>query len=107
MKHKKRPDLVILFLLLAVACLGLAVPVALLDPRWLALPALLVAAAAAVLVFHVHRLRRFVAANLGGRSFESSRMQVSLAALPVAAVDSAAGSAVGSAVGSAMPCCAM
>ena len=41
MKHKKRPDLVILFLLLAVACLGLAVPVALLDPRWLALPALL------------------------------------------------------------------
>lgn len=83
MKHKKRPDLVILFLLLAVACLGLAVPVALLDPRWLALPALLVAAAAAVLVFHVHRLRRFVAANLGGRSFESSRMQVSLAALPV------------------------
>ena len=83
MKHKKRPDLVILFLLLAVACLGLAVPVALLDPRWLALPALLVAAAAAVLVFHVHRLRRFVAANLGGRSFASSRMQVSLAALPV------------------------
>ena len=41
MKHRNSPDLVIFVLLLAVACVALAVPVALLDPRWLLPPAAL------------------------------------------------------------------
>ena len=85
MKHTKRPDRIVLMILLAVACLGLAVPVAVLDARWLALPAALLAVAGVLLAVHIRRLRRFVAANLGGRSFAGSKMQVSLAALPVAA----------------------
>ena len=73
----------VLYVLLAAACLGLAVPVAVLDARWLILPAALLVLAAVLLAFHIRRLRRFVAVNLGGRSFAGSKMQVSLAALPV------------------------
>lgn len=83
MKHRKCPDPVVLYVLLAAACLGLAVPVAVLDARWLILPAALLVLAAVLLAFHIRRLRRFVAVNLGGRSFAGSKMQVSLAALPV------------------------
>lgn len=83
MKHRNSPDLVIFVLLLAVACVALAVPVALLDPRWLLPPAVLVAVAAVLLAFNLRWLRRFINQNLSGRAFESSRMQYSLAELPV------------------------
>ena len=86
MKHRNSPDLVIFVLLLAVACVALAVPVALLDPRWLLPPAVLVAVAAVLLAFNLRRLRRFINQNLSGRAFESSRMQYSLAELPVSVI---------------------
>ena len=65
MKHRKCPDPVVLYVLLAAACLGLAVPVAVLDARWLILPAALLVLAAVLLAFHIRRLRRFVAVNPG------------------------------------------
>ena len=59
-------------LLLLIACAALAVPVALLSPKWLIAPAVLVVAALGVLWYQRRRLRTFVAKNLCSTDFENS-----------------------------------
>ena len=70
-------------LLLLIACAVLAVPVALLSPKWLIAPAVLVVAALGVLWYQRRRLRTFVAKNLCSTDFENSRIQYSLTGLPI------------------------
>ncbi len=83
MKQKQGLDLAAVILLLLIACAVLAVPVALLSPKWLIAPAVLVAAALGVLWYQRRRLRAFVAKNLCSTDFENSRIQYSLANLPI------------------------
>ncbi|MUT95201.1 MAG: signaling protein consisting of a modified GGDEF domain and a DHH domain protein [Subdoligranulum sp.] len=66
-----------------MACAALAVPVALLSPKWLIAPAVLVVAALGVLWYQRRRLRTFVAKNLCSTDFENSRIQYSLTGLPI------------------------
>lgn len=72
--------------LLVLACLGLAVPVALWAPRWLALPALAVAAALAAMLVNIRQFRRFLHRQLCGDVFAGSKVQFSLAGLPTPAL---------------------
>ena len=58
-------------------------PVALLSPKWLIAPAVLVVAALGVLWYQRRRLRAFVAKNLCSTDFENSRIQYSLTGLPI------------------------
>ena len=58
-------------------------PVALLSPKWLIAPAVLVVAALGVLWYQRRRLRTFVAKNLCSTDFENSRIQYSLTGLPI------------------------
>ena len=82
MKQKQGLDLAAVILLL-IACAALAVPVALLSPKWLIAPAVLVVAALGVLWYQRRRLRTFVAKNLCSTDFENSRIQYSLTGLPI------------------------
>ena len=83
MKQKQGLDLAAVILLLLIACAALAVPVALLSPKWLITPAVLVVAALGVLWYQRRRLRTFVAKNLCSTDFENSRIQYSLTGLPI------------------------
>ena len=83
MKQKQGLDLAAVILLLLIACAVLAVPVALLSPKWLIAPAVLVVAALGVLWYQRRRLRTFVAKNLCSTDFENSRIQYSLTGLPI------------------------
>ena len=83
MKQKQGLDLAAVILLLLIACAALAVPVALLSPKWLIAPAVLVVAALGVLWYQRRRLRTFVAKNLCSTDFENSRIQYSLTDLPI------------------------
>ena len=83
MKQKQGLDLAAVILLLLIACAALAVPVALLSPKWLIAPAVLVVAALGVLWYQRRRLRTFVAKNLCSTDFENSRIQYSLTGLPI------------------------
>ncbi len=83
MKQKQGLDLAAVILLLLIACAVLAVPVALLSPQWLIAPAVLVVLALGVLWYQRRRLRAFVAKNLCSTDFENSRIQYSLANLPI------------------------
>ncbi|MDD4850456.1 MAG: DHH family phosphoesterase [Gemmiger sp.] len=69
-------------ILLALACLALALPAALADPHSLLPAALLVAAAAVVLLVYRVRFRKFVRGQLCGDVFEGSHVQFTLAGLP-------------------------
>ena len=86
MKQKQGLDLAAVILLLLIACAALAVPVALLSPKWLIAPAVLVVAALGVLWYQRRRLRTFVAKNLCSPDFENSRIQYSLTGLPIPAM---------------------
>ena len=83
MKQKQGLDLAAVILLLLIACAALTVPVALLSPKWLIAPAVLVVAALGVLWYQRRRLRAFVAKNLCSTDFENSRIQYSLTGLPI------------------------
>ena len=83
MKQKQGLDLAAVILLLLIACAALAVPVALLSPKWLIAPAVLVVAALGVLWYQRRRLRTFVAKNLCSTDFENGRIQYSLTGLPI------------------------
>ena len=83
MKQKQGLDLAAVILLLLIACAALAVPVALLSPKWLIAPAVLVVAALGVLWYQRRRLRTIVAKNLCSTDFENSRIQYSLTGLPI------------------------
>ena len=83
MKQKQGLDLAAVILLLLIACAALAVPVALLSPKWLIAPAVLVVAALGVLWYQRRLLRTFVAKNLCSTDFENSRIQYSLTGLPI------------------------
>ena len=83
MKQKQGLDLAAVILLLLIACAALAVPVALLSPKWLIAPAVLVVAALGVLWYQRRCLRTFVAKNLCSTDFENSRIQYSLTGLPI------------------------
>ena len=83
MKQKQGLDLAAVILLLLIACAALAVPVALLSPKWFIAPAVLVVAALGVLWYQRRRLRTFVAKNLCSTDFENSRIQYSLTGLPI------------------------
>ena len=83
MKNKRSPDNIALVILLAAACLALAIPVAILNPLCLIAPAVVVVIVAVLLIINIRRLRRFVVRNLCGRQFEGSKLQYSLAELPV------------------------
>ena len=83
MKQKQGLDLAAVILLLLIACATLAVPVALLSPKWLIAPAVLVVAALGVLWYQRRCLRTFVAKNLCSTDFENSRIQYSLTGLPI------------------------
>ena len=83
MKQKQGLDLAAVILLLLIACAALAVPVALLSPKWLIAPAVLVVVALGVLWYQRRRLRTFVAKNLCSTDFENSRIQYSLTGLPI------------------------
>lgn len=75
---------VVFLLLLAVA--ALCVPVAMLQPQWLIAPAVLVAVAALIVLWQLHRLRTFVARYLSGEHFEGSEVQYSLSRMPMPAL---------------------
>lgn len=83
MKQKQGLDLAAVILLLLIACAALAVPVALLSPKWLIAPAVLVVLALGVIWYQRRRLRAFVAKNLCSTDFENSRIQYSLTGLPI------------------------
>lgn len=83
MKQKQGLDLAAVILLLLIACAALAVPVALLSPKWLIAPAVLIVAALGILWYQRRRLRTFVAKNLCSTDFENSRIQYSLTGLPI------------------------
>ncbi|MGN0974747.1 MAG: DHH family phosphoesterase, partial [Gemmiger sp.] len=74
-----------MILMLMLACLSLAVPVAIWDFRWLALPAGVLLVAVVVLALCQRRFRRFVANHVCGNAFDGSETQYSLAGLPVPA----------------------
>ena len=83
MKQKQGLDLAAVILLLLIACAVLAVPVALLSPKWLIASAVLVVLALGIVWYQRRRLRAFVAKNLCSTDFENSRIQYSLTGLPI------------------------
>lgn len=83
MKHKEGLDAAAVLLLLLVALVAMVVPVALTAPEWLAVPLVLVIAALCVLWRMRRKLRAYVAAQLCSTDFENSRIQYSLAGLPI------------------------
>lgn len=83
MKHKDGMDAALIFLLLLVALVAMIVPVALVSPQWLIAPLILVVVALCVLWYMRRKLRSFVAAQLCSTDFDNSRVQYSLAGLPI------------------------
>lgn len=83
MKHKDGLDAAAVLLLLLVAVIAMIVPVALLSPEYLIAPLVLVVAALCLLWYARRRLRAYVAAQLCSTDFENSRIQYSLAGLPI------------------------
>ena len=75
-----------LLLLLLVAIAAMVVPVALPQPALLAVPAVLVLIALCVVLYQRRRLRAFLARQLCSTDFENSRIQYSLANLPIPTV---------------------
>ena len=86
MKHKDGLDIAALLLLLLVAIAAMVVPVALMQPALLAVPAVLVLIALCVVLYQRRRLRAFLARQLCSTDFENSRIQYSLANLPIPTV---------------------
>ena len=83
MKHKDGLDVAAILLLLLVALVVMVVPVALVSPRWLLVPLVLVALAFGVLWYKRRKLRAYVAEQLCSTDFENSRIQYSLTGLPI------------------------
>ena len=83
MKHTDALDTAAAVLLLLVALAAMVVPVAVLCPQWLIPPLVLVAIALCVLLFLRRRLRAYVAGQLCSTEFDNSRIQYSLAGLPI------------------------
>ena len=83
MKHTDALDTAAVVLLLLVALAAMVVPVAVLCPQWLIPPLVLVAIALCVLLFLRRRLRAYVAGQLCSTDFDNSRIQYSLAGLPI------------------------
>lgn len=83
MKHKDGLDAAAVLLLLLVALVAMVVPVTLTAPEWLVVPLVLVIAALCVLWRMRRKLRAYVAAQLCSTDFENSRIQYSLAGLPI------------------------
>ena len=86
MKHKDGLDIAALLLLLLAAIAAMGVPVALTQPALLAVPAVLVLIALCVVLYQRRRLRAFLARQLCSTDFENSRIQYSLANLPIPTV---------------------
>ena len=86
MKHKDGLDIAALLLLLLVAIAAMVVPVALTQPALLAVPAVLVLITLCVVLYQRRRLRAFLARQLCSTDFENSRIQYSLANLPIPTV---------------------
>ena len=86
MKHKDGLDIAAVLLLLLAAVAVMVVPVALVRPQLLAVPAILVLIALCVVLYQRRRLRTFLAKQLCSTEFENSRIQYSLANLPIATV---------------------
>ena len=86
MKHKDGLDIAAVLLLLLAAVAVMVVPVALVRPQLLAVPAMLVLIALCVVLYQRRRLRTFLAKQLCSTEFENSRIQYSLANLPIATV---------------------
>ena len=83
MKHTDALDTAAAVLLLLAALAAMVVPVAVLCPQWLIPPLVLVAIALCVLLFLRRRLRAYVAGQLCSTDFDNSRIQYSLAGLPI------------------------
>lgn len=83
MKHTDALDTAAVVLLLLVALAAMVVPVALLCPQWLIPPLVLAAIALCMLLFLRRRLRAYVAGQLCSTDFDNSRIQYSLAGLPI------------------------
>ena len=86
MKHKDGLDMAAVMLLLLAAVAVMVVPVALVKPQLLAIPAVLVLIALCVVLYQRRRLRAFLAKQLCSTDFENSRIQYSLTNLPIATV---------------------
>ncbi len=83
--YKGRGFDTVLLLVLLAACAALAVPVAMLRPQWLILPAAAVLLVLALLLWRLHGLRAFIARCLGARAVDDGHLQATLAALPIQA----------------------
>ena len=83
MKHTDALDTAAAVLLLLVALAAMVVPVAVLCPQWLIPPLVLAVIALCVLLFLRRRLRAYVAGQLCSTDFDNSRIQYSLAGLPI------------------------
>lgn len=83
MKRQGGFDIAVVIFLLALSCVLLAVPVVILAPVWLAAPALLVLMAAILMLLFRRRLRTTIYKNLCGVTFEGSKLQATLAELPL------------------------
>ena len=83
MKHTDALDTAAVVLLLLVALAAMVVPVAVLCPQWLIPPLVLAVIALCVLLFLRRRLRAYVAGQLCSTDFDNSRIQYSLAGLPI------------------------
>lgn len=83
MKHKDGLDAAAVLLLLLVALVAMIVPVALVSPQWLIAPLIVVVIALCVLWYMRRKLRSYVAAQLCSTDFDNSRIQYSLAGLPI------------------------
>ena len=83
MKHTDALDTAAVVLLLLVALAAMVVPVAVLCPQWLIPPLVLAVIAVCVLLFLRRRLRAYVAGQLCSTDFDNSRIQYSLAGLPI------------------------
>ena len=86
MKRKDGLNVAAVVLLLVIAVAVMIVPVALVKPQLLVAPALLVLVALCVVLWQRRRLRAFLAKQLCSTEFENSRIQYSLANLPIATV---------------------
>ena len=73
MKHKDGLDIAAVLLLLLAAVAVMVVPVALVSPQLLAVPAVLVLIALCVVLYQRRRLRTFLAASCGTTSISKSR----------------------------------
>ena len=83
MKHTDALDTAAAVLLLLAALAAMVVPVAVLCPQWLIPPLVLAVIALCVLLFLRRRLRAYVAGQLCSTDFDNSRIQYSLAGLPI------------------------